>query len=102
MFGLAHRAVLFAPLNKLDAVLAQTSTSSQDAALFAELLSLPNDGRYPALELAPEQRRQNAQASLELKAVAVNPSLCVFSRARARAAPRPSVSIRRRRHQAIG
>ena len=45
-------------LDKLDALLAQSSTSSQDAALFAELLSLPNDGRYPALNLAPEQRRQ--------------------------------------------
>ena len=41
-----------------DALLAQTSTSMQDAALFAEMLSLPNDGRYPALELTPEQRRQ--------------------------------------------
>src|SRR5208282_56287 len=44
-----------AKLDKLDAVLAQTSTSPQDAALFAEMLSLPNDGRYPALELAPDQ-----------------------------------------------
>jgi 1,6-anhydro-N-acetylmuramate kinase len=43
-------------LDKLDAVLAQTSTSKQDAALFAEMLSLPNDGRYPALDLIPEQR----------------------------------------------
>jgi hypothetical protein len=35
-------------------VLAQTSTSKQDAALFAEMLKLPNDGRYPKLDLAPE------------------------------------------------
>ncbi len=47
-----------AKLDKLDAVLAQTSTSTEDAALFAEMLSLPNDGRYPALDSAPEQRRQ--------------------------------------------
>jgi class 3 adenylate cyclase/predicted ATPase len=47
-----------AKLDKLDALLAQTSTSKQDAALLAEMLSLPNDGRYPALELAPERRRQ--------------------------------------------
>jgi class 3 adenylate cyclase/predicted ATPase len=47
-----------AKLDKLDAVLAQTSISIDDAALFAEMLSLSNDGRYPALELAPEQRRQ--------------------------------------------
>ena len=44
--------------DKLDTLLAQTSTSKQDAALLAELLSLPNDGRYPALDLAPQQRRQ--------------------------------------------
>jgi predicted ATPase len=50
-----------AKLDKLDAALAQTSTSGQDAALFAEMLSLPNDGRYPALELTPEQRRQREQ-----------------------------------------
>ena len=28
--------------------------------LFAEMLSLPNDRRYPALELTPQQRRQEA------------------------------------------
>src|SRR6202011_514374 len=48
----------------LDAVLAQTSTSTEDAALFAEMLSLPNDGRYPALELSPEQRRQRTLDAL--------------------------------------
>src|SRR5262252_3544898 len=45
-------------LDKLDALLAQASTSIQDAALIAEMLSLPNDGRYPALELTPQRRRQ--------------------------------------------
>ena len=62
--GLAHDDTPQAKLDKLDAVLAQTSTSSQDAALFAEMLSLPNDGRYPALELAPEQRRQKTLEAL--------------------------------------
>jgi class 3 adenylate cyclase/predicted ATPase len=56
--GLAHDDTPQAKLDKLDAVLAQTSTSKPDAVLFAEMLSLPNDGRYPALDLAPEQRRQ--------------------------------------------
>jgi class 3 adenylate cyclase len=42
-----------AKLDKLDALLKQTATSAQDAALFAEMLSLPNDGRYP-VEIAPE------------------------------------------------
>ena len=62
--GLAHDDTPQAKLDKLDAVLAQTSTSKQDAALFAEMLSLPNDGRYPALELTPEQRRQRTLEAL--------------------------------------
>ena len=41
--GLAHDDIAQARLDKLDAVLAQTATSPQDAALFAEMLSLPND-----------------------------------------------------------
>jgi class 3 adenylate cyclase/tetratricopeptide (TPR) repeat protein len=62
--GLAHDDKPQAKLDKLDAVLAQTSTSPEDAALFAEMLSLPNDGRYPALEPAPEQRRQRTLDAL--------------------------------------
>ena len=59
--GLAHDDEPHTKLDKLDALLAQTSTSKQDAALFAEMLSLPNDGRYPALNLAPEAAQaQNA------------------------------------------
>ena len=61
--GLAHDDTTQAKLDKLDAVLAQTSTPIQDAALFAEMLSLPNDGRYPALDLAPEERRQKNAGS---------------------------------------
>ena len=62
--GLAHDDTPQARLNKLDALLAQTSTTKQDAALFAEMLSLPNDGRYPALDLAPQQRRQRTLEAL--------------------------------------
>ena len=62
--GLTHNDTPKARLDKLDAVLAQTATSTQDAALFAEMLSLPNDGRYPALDLAPEQRRQGTMKAL--------------------------------------
>jgi class 3 adenylate cyclase/predicted ATPase len=51
-------------LDRLDALLAQTSTSPQDAALFAEMLSLSNDGRYPALDLTPVQRRQKTLEAL--------------------------------------
>ena len=56
--GLAYNDKPQAKLDKLDAVLAQTSTSPEVSALLAEMLSLPNDGRYPTLELTPEQRRQ--------------------------------------------
>jgi predicted ATPase/class 3 adenylate cyclase len=56
--GLLHDDTAQQKLDKLDALLAQTSTSIQNVALVAEMLSLPNDGRYPALELAPQQRRQ--------------------------------------------
>ncbi|MGA2311994.1 MAG: adenylate/guanylate cyclase domain-containing protein [Xanthobacteraceae bacterium] len=62
--GLADDDVLQTKLDKLDALLAQTATSIQDAALFAEMLSLPNDGRYPALDLTPEQRRQRTLEAL--------------------------------------
>ena len=70
-----------AKLNKLDAVLAQTSTRSEDAALFAEMLSLPNDGRYAALELTPEQRRQRTLEALVSQMEALtrqNPVLMIF------------------------
>ncbi|WP_036019174.1 adenylate/guanylate cyclase domain-containing protein [Bradyrhizobium sp. WSM1743] len=50
--------------DKLDALLAQTSTSGHDIALFADMLSLPNDGRYPALGLTPQQQRQKTLQAL--------------------------------------
>src|SRR5271165_4235090 len=62
--GFAHGDTLQTKLDKLDALLAQTSTSRQDAAVLAEMLSLPNDGRYPALDLTPEQRRQKTLQAL--------------------------------------
>jgi class 3 adenylate cyclase/predicted ATPase len=79
--GLAHDDNPQLRLDKLDALLAQTSTSKQDAALLADMLSLPNDGRYPALDLAPEQRRQRTLQALlsQMKALAgQNPVLMIF------------------------
>jgi class 3 adenylate cyclase len=79
--GLAYDDKTQAKLDKLDAVLAQTPTSPQDAALFAEMLSLPNDGRYPALELAPEQRRQRVLEALMSQLAALarqQPVLMIF------------------------
>ena len=62
--GFARDDTLHSKLDKLDALLAQSSTSAQDATLFAEMLSLPNDGRYPTLELSPQQRRQKTLEAL--------------------------------------
>jgi predicted ATPase/energy-coupling factor transporter ATP-binding protein EcfA2 len=56
--GLAREDTPREKLDKLDGLLKQTSTSAQDAALLALMLSLPNDRRYPAVELTPQQRRQ--------------------------------------------
>jgi predicted ATPase len=79
--GFMHDDKLQAKLDKLDAVLAQTSTSKQDAALFADMLSLPNDGRYPTLELTPEQRRHRTLEALisQVEALArQSPVLMIF------------------------
>ena len=68
-------------LDKLEALLAQSSTSPRDAALLAEMLSLPNDGRYAALELTPPERRQKTLEALVLQIAALarqNPVLMIF------------------------
>jgi class 3 adenylate cyclase/predicted ATPase len=78
---LAHDDTTQTKLDKLDAMLAQTSTSKQDAALVAKMLSLPNDGRYPALELEPQQRRQKTLEALTAQVEALsrkNPLLMIF------------------------
>ena len=62
--GLAYADNPQIKLDKLDAMLAHTSTFPEDAAVFADMLSLPSDGRYPALELAPEQRRRKTLEAL--------------------------------------
>jgi class 3 adenylate cyclase/predicted ATPase len=51
-------------LDKLEAVLSKSSMSHEDAALLAQMLSLPNDGRYPTMDLAPHERRQRTLAAL--------------------------------------
>ena len=77
----AHDDTPQAKLDKLDTVLAQSFTPSQDAALLAEMLSLPNDGRYPILELAPQQRRQKTMEALTAQLEVLsrsNPVLMTF------------------------
>jgi predicted ATPase/class 3 adenylate cyclase len=76
-----HEDTAQTKLDKLDEVLAQTSTSKQDAALFADMLSLPNDGRYPALDMTPQQRRQKTLEALTAQLVGLasqHPVLMIF------------------------
>jgi class 3 adenylate cyclase/predicted ATPase len=61
-----------ARLDRLDGLLAKTSTSPEDAALLAEMLSLSNDGRYPALDVAPQQRRQKTIEALIVQIEAIS------------------------------
>jgi len=76
-----HGDAAGARLDKLDTVLARTETSTEDAALIAELLLLPNDGRHPALILDAQQRRQRTlqvlQAQLDVLACQ-QPMLMIF------------------------
>jgi class 3 adenylate cyclase/predicted ATPase len=78
--GLTHEDTPQTKLDKLDAVLAQTSTSIEDASLFAEMLSLPNDGRYPTLDLTPQQRKQRTLKALisQLEALARQSSVLMI------------------------
>jgi predicted ATPase len=79
--GFARGDAAQTKLDKLDAVLAQSYTPPQDRALFAELLSLPNDGRYPKVELAPQQRRQRTLEVLTRQIVSLaeqSPVLMIF------------------------
>jgi class 3 adenylate cyclase len=70
-----------AKLDKLDALLAKSLTLPQNAALLADMLSLPNDGRYSTLGLDPQQRRQKTLEALtaQLGALAqAKPVLMIF------------------------
>jgi class 3 adenylate cyclase/tetratricopeptide (TPR) repeat protein len=79
--GLRRDDTSLAKLDKLDALLVQTATSKEDMALVAELLSLPNDGRYPRLDLTPQQLRQKTLEALtaQLSSLAgQHPVLMIF------------------------
>jgi class 3 adenylate cyclase/predicted ATPase len=79
--GFAHDDSQQVKMDKLDALLAQSSTPPQDAALFAEMLSLPNDGRYPPVEVEPQLRRQKTLKALGSQIevlVRINPVLMIF------------------------
>ena len=79
--GLAREDDAKTKVDKLDALLARSATSPEDAALLAEMLSLPNDGRYPSLDFAPQQRRQKTMEALiaQIEAIAHDkPVLMIF------------------------
>jgi len=79
--GFSHDDTAQAKLDKLDAMLALSSTSTHDAALFADMLSLPNDGRYTELEQVAEQRRQKTIEALVAQMAALSrrrPVLMIF------------------------
>jgi predicted ATPase len=79
--GFTHDDNTQAKLDKLDALFGRGFTPRQDAALLADTLSLPNDGRYPTLELDPQQRRQKTLEALtaQLEALAqAKPVLMIF------------------------
>ncbi len=84
-----ERAASFEPgssasvkLDKLEALLKPTARNApRDLALIADLMSVPTDGRYPALEVSPQQKREMTLAALldQLDGVAANsPVLIVF------------------------
>ena len=79
--GFAHGDGVQTKLDKLEALLSQSFTPSEDKALFTELVSLPNDGRYPKPELTPQQRRQRTLEALTRQTVALaeqRPLLMIF------------------------
>jgi hypothetical protein len=87
--GLVHDDTAQAKRDKLDALLPRTSISKQDAALFSEMLSLSNDGRYPALELTALQRRQKTMEALSSQMEALSRKFPVLMNLRGYALDRP-------------
>jgi class 3 adenylate cyclase/predicted ATPase len=79
--GLAREDSAKARLDKLDAMFTETATSLQDVGLFAEMMSLPSDGRYQMPNLTPQQRRQRTLEALpaQIEALArINPVMMIF------------------------
>ncbi|RWK44302.1 adenylate/guanylate cyclase domain-containing protein [Mesorhizobium sp.] len=70
-----------AKLDKLEALLSATSTAAEDCSLLADLLSLPNFGRFPTLDLSSQQRKSRTLQALvrQLEALARRePVLMIF------------------------
>ncbi|MBR0934455.1 adenylate/guanylate cyclase domain-containing protein [Bradyrhizobium jicamae] len=79
--GFVHGDSTAEKLDKLDAALRDSVESTEDRALVADLMSLPNDGRYPHTSLdAQDKRRRTLSILLEsLEAIARRkPVLIIF------------------------
>ena len=79
--GFTHDDASQVKLDKLDSLLAQNFTRREDTALLAEMLSLPNDGRYPIFEIDPQQRRQKTLEAFTRQIETLsrsNPILMIF------------------------
>src|SRR6185437_12888713 len=62
--GLAREDDAKTKLDKLDKLLAISATTREEAALLADMLSLPSDGRYPELDLIPTLKRERTIEAL--------------------------------------
>jgi class 3 adenylate cyclase/predicted ATPase len=79
--GFGHGDQAKAKLDKLDVLLSGSAATTEDRALIAELLSLPNDGRHPALTSDGQGRRQRTLQALQAQLEALasqQPVLMVF------------------------
>src|SRR5436853_303282 len=79
--GIRHGDPAKTRIDKLSALLAQSSTSAQEVRLFASMLSLRTDGTDSTPDPGPEQRRQQTLEAIvaRTQALAVrNPALIVF------------------------
>ena len=68
-------------LDKLEALLGQAGIAREDAGLIASLLSPPDGGRYPPIDLTPQRRRQRTLDTLigQLERLAAQrPVLMIF------------------------
>jgi class 3 adenylate cyclase len=70
-----------ARLDKLEALVAANTPAEGDVQLLAELLSVPFDGRYPALELTPQGKKEKTFEALLRQLVGMarrQPVLMIF------------------------
>ena len=79
--GFTHDDNTQAKLDKLEALLAQSSRHNRTRHCLLKCYRLPNDGRYPTFELDPQQRRQKTLEALTAQLEALsqsNPVLMIF------------------------